>query len=104
MGRLEGLPTVTTLYRDEIGASQFILADLKARVKSFRERYKHPEGIDPERLLLPDSHEIKKMAVTFLDEGIAEDPTTGQKEIPAGRDLLIQAKGSLLAFHDDREK
>lgn len=106
MRNMEPLPTVEDIYRDEIRLDEFITADLKALVKSFRRAYERLDGVDftSEPMQLSSSKEIRAMAVKFLEEGIAADPRTRQKEVPAANTLWVRARGSFLEYRKDRTR
>lgn len=106
MRNMEPLPTVEDIYRDEFRLDEFITADLKALVKSFRKAYERFEGVDftSEPMKLSTSKEIRAMAVKFLEEGIAADRATKQKEVPAGNSLWVRARGSFMGYRVERTK
>ena len=106
MRNMEPLPTVEEIYRDEFGLDEFITSELKALVKSFRKAYEKLEGVDfsSEPMKLSSSKEIRAMAAKFLEEGIAADPRTKQKEVPAGNTLWVRAQDSYLGYRRERTK
>lgn len=106
MRNMEPLPTVEEIYRDEIGLDEFITAELKALVKSFRKGYEKVDGVDftSEPMKLSSSKEIRAMAVKFLEVGILADPRTNRREVPAANALWVRARGSFSDYRKDRAR
>ena len=106
MRNMEPLPTVEEIYCDEIGLDEFITADLKALVKSFRKVYEKFNSVDytSEPMKLSSSKEIRAMAVEFLKVGILADPRTKQTEVPAANTLWVRARGAFSVYRNDRAR
>ncbi len=103
---MEPLPTVEEIYRDEICLNKSNTADLKTLVKLFRKAYEKLDGVDitSEPMKLSSSKEIRAMAVKCLEGGIAADPKTKQKEVPAANILWVRERGSFVDYRRERSR
>lgn len=101
---MKSLPKIQEILDEELSVSlnKSDREKLKRLIMLFRKAYEKifRMAFTSEPMRNPDSDEVMAMAVECLEVGIAANPVTKQKEVPAANTLLVQALG----YPVEREK
>lgn len=106
MGRMEGVPTVDKICRDELHLDDYVIARLKELIKLFRKAYEISEGVNfaSEGMMDWTSSEISNMTAKFLDYDTNPHRSPRQRRFSAGEELWDPTKGYVLEFPSDKDE
>ncbi|KAI9879189.1 MAG: hypothetical protein M1830_009264 [Pleopsidium flavum] len=106
MRKMEALPTIDEICRNELHLDKFIQEQLKAEIVIFRKAFEKAEGVyvTSEAMMDWTSPEIERMTAKFLEHEVAKQQSSGVQKVSAGEHFWDPAQGYVLVFPSDKEE